>query len=111
MATKKHQGPHRYKYVNIGKVDKPRKVYACSLPNCSHFMPEGSENLLKGKETLCWQCLEPTIMTPDIIARKTVKPRCYNCRTGKTDAKGKKFEEIKTVDSAIDMLLKMRVGN
>ena len=108
MATKRHT--HRYKYVNIGKKDKPLNVYACSLPDCSHFMPPNSERLLIGKETVCWQCLRTTIMTPDIVGRHIVNPRCYECRTGKTDITGPKKKEAETIDSAIDMLLKMRIG-
>jgi hypothetical protein len=46
-------------------------------------------------------------MTPDIISRHIVKPRCYECRTGKVMPQEKKKEAI-AIDSAIDMLLKMR---
>lgn len=106
MATIKHT--HKYKYVNIGKVDKPRYVYACSKPDCSHFMPENSEKLLIGKKTICWQCLKETILTPDMISRHIVKPRCYDCRTG-SKAKPEVKKEAEKLDSAIDMVLKMRM--
>ena len=106
MATKKHI--HRYRYVNIGKRDKPLNVYACSLPDCTHHMPVHSERLLIGKETLCNQCMEKTIMTADIVGRHIVKPRCYNCRTG-SKLPEEKREEAVQLDGALDMLLKMRL--
>lgn len=107
MASIKHT--HKYKYVNIGKIDKPNKVYACTKADCTHYMPANSEKLLIGKKTICWQCLKETILTPDMISRHVVKPRCYDCRTGSTK-NPKKKEEMKAIDSAVDMLLKMRIG-
>lgn len=107
MASKNHI--HRYKYVNIGKKDKSLNVYACSLPNCSHYMPVNHEKLLIGKETLCNQCMEKTIMTADIVGRHIVKPRCYSCRTGSKITEPEKKEEAVQLDGALDMLLKMRL--
>lgn len=108
MAKRTHSGPHKYRLVNIGKIDKPIKVYACSLPNCTHHMPAHSERLLIGKETLCNQCLTVTIMTADIVGRHIVKPRCYDCMRG-IKKQGSKPQEVLELDGALDMLLKMKL--
>lgn len=109
MASKNHT--HKYILRNIGKVDKPIKVYACAFPDCSHHMPFGSESLLIGKKTICHQCLKETIIIKPMIDRMIVKPRCHECRTGTPINANKNRPKAKeaSMDSAIDMLLKMRM--
>jgi hypothetical protein len=110
MAPKKHT--HRYTYKNIGKIDKPRWVYACAREDCSHFMPEGSESLLVGKKTQCHSCLKDTILTQIMISKKIQRPRCFDCKAKDTRPRGfkkKKPIEAQKMDSAIDMILKMRL--
>jgi hypothetical protein len=103
MPKKTHT--HKYILRNIGSKVKPRKVYACSLPDCSHFMPTMA--LVIGKETICWQCLKKTIITTDMIRKKVKKPRCLDCRT-KSKLKPEQIQEVKKLDAAVEMLLAMK---
>jgi hypothetical protein len=86
---------HKYKYTNLGSRERPRKVYACAFPDCTHFMPNIAQ--VKGKETICWECLGKTILTADQVRRRIVHPRCAKCR-------GLIKEEPK-MDTAIELML------
>jgi hypothetical protein len=111
MAAKSHT--HKYRLINIGSKEKPRKVYACSLPDCSHHIPTHQRKTIIGKESICWECDKKMIMSRDIVRKNVVKPRCWHCRGIDNPSISKKFipqEEIKSTDAAIEMLLKMRLG-
>ena len=96
MAAKAHT--HKYILRNIGKRDKPRLVYACALPDCSHFMPTMEQ--VKGKESICWQCDKKMVMDNETIRKRRKKPRCINCIA---ISKGKiKKEEIDRLSSAVE---------
>ena len=92
---------HKYIYKNIGSKERPRKVYACGYPDCSHFMPTISQ--AKGKETICWQCGDKMILSNDLVRVRKVKPRCLECR-----GKVKRAEPEKKMDRAIEMLLALK---
>lgn len=106
MPVQKHT--HKYILRNFGTKEKPRKLYACSLSNCSHFMPTIAQVI--GKETVCWQCGEKTIVDLNMIRQKIKKPRCYKCRE-KTKLPPDKVKETEKLDSAIDLLLSNLKGN
>lgn len=106
MAKQRHT--HKYILRNIGSRVKPRKVYACSISDCTHFMP--SMAMVIGKETICWQCLKKTIITTDMVRKKIKKPRCYDCRS-KSKLKPEQIQEVKKLDSAVDMLLSTMRGD
>ena len=109
MAPRSHV--HKYILRNIGKRDKPRKVYACALPDCTHFMPHKA--LVLGKKSICWQCEEEFIITSDIVGKKDgsrrekIKLRCPSCRgkvkLEKVPLTVKKEEEV--LDDAIGNML------
>lgn len=90
---------HKYIYKNIGSREKPRRVYACAHPECSHYTPNVS--LVRGKKSVCWQCNEEMILTNDIVRKRIVKPRCLVCR-------GKEKPKEESTDRAIEMLLTMK---
>lgn len=81
MASKKHQGPHKYRRKWLGK-NKEYEVYACVLPGCLHYIVP---DLLEGKESICWRCNKVFTMTN--TTKELAKPHCKNC------TKGKKVEE------------------
>ena len=65
----KHEGPHRYVRIKIGK--NKRILFKCSLPTCPHtLIPEK----LEGRESLCNKCGKPFIITKSNV--KQAKPNC-----------------------------------
>lgn len=90
---------HQYIYRNLGTRAKPRKVYACNLPDCSHFMPD--KKMVLHKKSICFECQNEFTITQDILTRSIVKPRCPKCRAGikKVDAKA---------DRAIELLMALK---
>lgn len=78
MSTKAKRHVHKYHKVDMGFSS----VWACALPDCSHYMPKHMENTIEGKFSLCWGCGEKFIL--DVDAMKLTKPMCFNCRTGST---------------------------
>ena len=77
MATIKHI--HKYQRIQ-------RKysggVWACALPDCTHFMPKNVEDQVEGKLSVCWTCGEPFILDEDNM--KNDRPVCFKC-TGDMD--------------------------
>jgi len=109
MPVKKHI--HKYRLVNIGTRDKPKKVYACSLPDCSHFIPHHLRKTVIGKKTICWECDKEMIMSRDIVRKNTVKPRCWHCRGIDNPSLSEKLipqEEKQQLDAALEMMFRMR---
>lgn len=99
--AKKNKHVHRYQLRDYGK----RKVYACTLPDCTHFH---YPDMVRGKISLCNQCGQEFILTNDIVTEKTVRPRCKDCRAAKKlggpkKASTKKINEHK-LDIALDSL-------
>lgn len=72
--SKRHR--HKYHYVVFGATH----VWACALPDCSHYMPKHMEAMAEGKASICWQCGGEMIL--DKTNMKEVQPRCENCRLG-----------------------------
>lgn len=78
---------HVHKYFRR-KMGKGYIVYACALPDCTHYI---REDLVVGKKTVCWVCQRVTIVYRDsngILAR----PHCKSC------TKTKKEEEVNILD-------------
>jgi len=72
--SKKHA--HKYYRAEVAGT----RVWACALPDCTHYMPKHMEGLVLGKKAICWTCNEEFIL--DSEALKEDKPRCANCRSG-----------------------------
>jgi len=71
---------HIHKYQRK-KLARNYKVYACALPDCSHYI---SADLIVGKKTICWVCGRVTIIYKDsngVLAR----PHCKTCTKRKTE--------------------------
>lgn len=69
---------HRHKYHNV--VFGASHVWACALPDCTHYMPNHMSAMVEGKASICWQCGEDMIL--DKSNMKENQPRCENCRLG-----------------------------
>lgn len=75
MGKKKCIG-HKYHRVDfIGQ-----KIFACALPDCSHYMPKHMEPMIVGKRSLCWQCDKPFVIGYEHLEQD--KPICANCAMG-----------------------------
>jgi hypothetical protein len=86
MPKIKH-GTHRYHRRALGS----NKVWACAVPNCTHFIPRYMEAaLIEGRLSLCNNCGNEFTLTPDAL--KEDEPRCDECRLG-----------IKPIDDSVDL--------
>ena len=52
-------------------------VWACALPDCNHYMPKHLENMLPGKNTLCWKCSNECELNGSNM--EDDKPKCFDC--------------------------------
>jgi hypothetical protein len=73
-AAKKHKR-HKYYYVD--------GVWACGLPDCTHFMPHNVEKLVNNRGSYCWSCNAEMTLNPSNM--KENKPRCDSCTLGITE--------------------------
>ena len=64
---------HRYHKVSTGTGP----IWACGLPDCTHFMPAHYTGLLIGKSSICWNCGNNMILTTE--GMKTNQPVCFDC--------------------------------
>lgn len=71
--SKSKRHAHKYHKVRIAGDD----VWACALPECSHYMPKHMEAIIPGKSTICWKCGEKTVMDSRTMAMD--KPLCVDC--------------------------------
>lgn len=69
--TRRHKR-HKYHYVD--------GVWACALPDCTHFMPLNVEKQVNGKSSYCWSCNAEMTLNPSNM--KENRPRCDNCTLG-----------------------------
>ena len=72
MATSKRH-PHKYHKIQLSFG----KVWACALPECSHYMPLHMTELVVGKFSICWKCGEQFVLEPHHL--KLDKPICNDC--------------------------------
>lgn len=71
MAGKKHT--HKYHKINVAGT----LVWACALPECSHYMPDHLKHMIPGKMSICWSCGESFAL--DERALRMTQPICINC--------------------------------
>ena len=74
MGTKAKRHIHKYHRVNLGIS---QKVWACALSDCNHYMPQVMNDMVPGKQSLCWKCGE--MMKLDFDNMKMDEPICFNC--------------------------------
>jgi len=67
---------HTHKYHKVLVAGDP--VWACALPDCSHYMPNHMSELVPGRASLCWNCGEKFILD-NTNMRETNQPTCINC--------------------------------
>lgn len=64
---------HKYYRAHLSLGD----VWACALPECSHYLPKHIEQLINGRATICWNCNNRTTMSPANMGMD--RPFCPDC--------------------------------
>lgn len=77
MAKKNHI--HKYQR----KSQRNRDVYACVLPDCTHYLELA---FIVGKETICNRCGNPTIIRMERNGKIRHRPHCKDCTKFRTAA-------------------------
>lgn len=68
---------HMYQRKDIGKAPNSYIVYACALPNCTHYI---AEQFAMGKQSLCNKCGNEFYLDKYVIQGVRVNPYCPDCR-------------------------------
>lgn len=76
MALVKRHRRHKYYKVEVAQ----NKVWACALPDCTHYLPKHMEKLANGKDSFCWGCNEHITLNPANM--NDDHPQCENCKMG-----------------------------
>lgn len=79
MASKAKRHIHKYYRAELSFGD----VWACALPDCTHYMPQHMEGLMNGKYSVCWECNERMVMHPGNLNMS--RPVCDTCKLGVRD--------------------------
>ena len=80
--TRKKQHTHQYVRTyphafGSSPIDKTKGVWACALPDCTHFMPHNVADMVEGKLSLCNRCFEKFVLTRELMGID--KPICNSC--------------------------------
>ena len=75
MGSKAKRHVHKYMRRNVSYVD----VWACALPNCTHYMPPHMAELVEGKHSICWSCEKVFVMNILNMEANDGKPICDDC--------------------------------
>jgi len=75
MIVRKANHVHKYVRKVIGK-NKAYRVFACALPDCNHYI---AEELVEGKNSICWRCGDVCVMRKDKNGNFLRKPHCKDC--------------------------------
>jgi len=75
MARKVHNGPHKYRRIEMGRDKTP--AYRCMLPGCLHYV---LEDFIVGQTSLCNKCEKQFLVTRNMLfPRKIIKLHCPEC--------------------------------
>lgn len=100
--AKKHI--HKYKFAIVGK---DYRVYACALSDCYHYI---QEDLVVGKQSICWRCGLPCEVRREKDGTIRRKPHHATCNAGRQKGKIAIKSELKprtTLDDVQQMLDKL----
>lgn len=99
MKPRSQKHVHKYQRRVIGK---DYIVYACALPECTHYI---SEALVEGKLTICWRCGEMCQMRRDNRGNFKHKPHCIQCTHLPRNKNLKKKPEVTATATALAAML------
>lgn len=76
--THVHQYHRIYPYGRpANRSNRESGVWACALPDCTHYMPHNVEGQVVGKLSLCNTCMEAFVLDNENM--KNDKPICTSC--------------------------------
>ena len=68
---------HKYKKIDLSsKKNKRYPVWACQLPNCTHYT---TKKQVIGNLCICWVCGETCIVLKENDGQVRAKPHCPKC--------------------------------
>ena len=74
--AKSHKGNHKYHRIPING----EKLWACALPQCSHYMGKHIESMMLGRGTICWSCGTDMLLDEDNLKKDSLdRPICIGC--------------------------------
>jgi hypothetical protein len=79
--AKKQSHVHMYQRKDIGKT-KPYIIYACGLPNCTHYI---QAKFAMGKLSLCNKCGGEFTLDKYVVHAQRINPYCPDCRGTQKD--------------------------
>jgi hypothetical protein len=66
---------HIHKYHKIDMLGQ--SIWACALPDCTHYMPKHMEHFIPGKVSICWACSSHVML--DEHTMQMDRPICLKC--------------------------------
>lgn len=106
MATRTGAKQHTHKYHR--RTVNYRPVWACGLPNCTHFMPPSMEELVIGRNSICWGCGDEFELDAFLLSQlKGIDleyPKCIRCLRGDVSDTDVQKERV---ENALDGLMHM----
>lgn len=88
IGSKKHVHKYHKTYPNTRRNEP---IWACALPDCTHFMPHNVSQHVPGKVSICWSCGNEFILDEDNM--KVDQPVCFNCSGVDFEGLDKLFRE------------------
>lgn len=70
---------HKYRRITFTHT----RAWACSLPDCTHYMPKHMEDMMLGKTSICWNCEDNFPLDSDAL--RMDMPICMKCRIGDSE--------------------------
>lgn len=97
---------HKYQFKIIGK---DYRVFACALPDCTHYL---AEELVVGKESICWKCGNVCTVRKENDGKIRHKPHHKTCNASRQNRKLVIAERPKEIAAdAVDKLLDELLGD
>lgn len=72
MATRTGAKRHTHKYRYLQS-----QLWACALPDCTHYLPSNVSQTIVDKNSICWGCHQ--VMTMGSKQVRMLKPICDEC--------------------------------
>jgi hypothetical protein len=94
---------HKYKRMKVGRK-KDYFIYRCFVPGCTHYI--AAEHIIN-RESLCWACNSPFVITYKLIK---VKPTCQLCKD-KRRSEAKPIENFSLEDVLANIAAKEGEGD
>lgn len=93
---------HKYHKIDIGSFKKPYPVYACAIPDCTHYVPV---ERAVGRTTQCVVCGKPYEITKaDLRYVRIACKKCKGARVRNPEIKERMAQNKETATEAVEIL-------